>query len=294
MSDYNIIFALMANLSFAVGGTIFAQFARSVSSLWMNTLKAIFALLCFIVATGIFSNWVFPLPPFLLMLILSGFIGLGIGDIFMLKGFALIGASRTLMVFGIQPLVLGGLSFLFLDQVMPATKFLAIFFFMTCLYIFSLEQYRKNGLWDLKGMLFALTAVTLDSVGIIFTRKVFNQYPGMSPFESNTYRCLGALIAFLILSRFIPINLVSRFQALKTSSKVIVLIGCFMGTFLSLSFHLEAIKTSHLATLSALSITGPLFTAAVESLIERKPPSRYWFYAFPFFALGVLTLTYFN
>jgi drug/metabolite transporter (DMT)-like permease len=58
------------------------------------------------------------------------------------------------------------------------------------------------------------------------------------------------------------------------------------GTLISLSLYLFAIKTGHLATISGIAITSPLFATLLECVIEKKWPSRYLWAALASFVVG--------
>jgi drug/metabolite transporter (DMT)-like permease len=289
-TNYVYLLALGANLAFATGSIIFTKFSRQISSVWMNTVKAGVALVFFFLTVSIFGEW----HPISLsgfsFLFFSGMIGLGIGDIYLLKAFERLGSGRTLMMFSFQPILLGGLAWIFLDQKFEQKNIFAIVFFMACILTFSLETFKKKGEWEIKGIVYALICLCLDGIGLIITRKTFDQFPDVSPIEGNFYRTIGALLVFFIISRFRPIGLVSNFKKLSSRDKKLCLFGGFLGTFLSLSLFLTAIKYAHLATLSGISITGTIFASSIECFLEKKWPSKYLLSSFIFFFFGMKIL----
>src|SRR5688572_5411471 len=129
------ILALGSSLCFATASVVFARFTRETSSAWMNTYKALICLLALALTLLLTSTWNPVAQGPMAALLASGALGLGIGDLFLLLAFARIGASRTLLLFGFQPVILGvGASFLFGQPVEPRQA-LSIFFFMLCLFI---------------------------------------------------------------------------------------------------------------------------------------------------------------
>ncbi len=73
----------------------------------MNSFKAFVALIAFWITVFVFKSWINPDIKTIIALISSGCIGLMIGDIFMLHAMKDLGASRMLMIFGLQPFFLG-------------------------------------------------------------------------------------------------------------------------------------------------------------------------------------------
>jgi uncharacterized membrane protein len=132
----------------------------------------------------------------------------------------------------------------------------------------------------------------IDAIGIIITRYAFDMNKNLNAFEGNFYRCIGAVVAYIVLSRFIKIDFTKNMKSLSLNSKLYILLGCFLGTFLSLAFYLEAIKTGHLASVAAMAITGVIFASFFECIWEKKLPSKYLIIAFGFFGIGMWFLLF--
>jgi drug/metabolite transporter (DMT)-like permease len=290
MSLNILLAALGANFCFALGSMLFTQYSKKVSVIFMNYFKALIAAGCFFLALSVSDLWV-PLDSYcIIRLALSGFIGLCIGDIFLLKAFTHIGPARTLILFGFQPLILGILSYLFLGQSLNLEKMWAILCFILCLGVFSVENFRTHKSWGAVGICFALIGFLLDASGVILTRLSFDHDPSMHSFQANYYRCLGAIAGFLVLSIKYPLKFREGFVLAPIKDKGMLLLATTLGTFLSLSLYLHAIKYGHLATVSALTITGPMFAAIFECIWAKRWPSPYFILAFLFFCLGVYIL----
>lgn len=282
-----IYLALAANLSFAVGSQVYTHYSRKISSVWMNLAKASVAIIPFLLIPSFFTGWNSVSISGILLLILSGAMGLGLGDIFLLKGFAELGPARTIMLFSFQPVLLGtGAYFLFNQNIEPK-KFWAILFFMLCVWVISFESYKKEKNWKAYGLMLAGLGIVIDSVGVLITRYSFNQNSELTSFEANVYRTSGALLFYVVFSFFKPINFFKNFNVLETKSKLTIVLGSLLGTVISLTCYLIAIKKAHLASLGGVAITGTLFSALFECLVEKKWPSKYLILAFLIFCLGM-------
>ena len=282
------IYALAANLSFAFGVQFFTHYARKLSSLWVNCFKAAVAAALFFLTIAFQGGFHEISLSCAALFFVSGALGLGLADIFLIKSFSLMGPGRTMLLFGFQPLVIGVLSYFAFGQAVDARKFLAILFFVVCLFIFSLESFRKHGHWNAKATLFALCGIILDGLGVLLTRYVFNNSPGIGTTEGNFYRALGALLLFALLSRLKPFRFFGKLKALPSRSLLWITLGSVAGTYLSLMFYLSAIRyAGALAAVSGIAITGTIFASAFECAAERKPPSAYLLVSFVFFLAGM-------
>ncbi len=285
------ILALMANFSFALGSQFFTHFTRIYSSTWMNTFKALAAgagfLLTVLLTTGFnpITNLGFT------FFLVSGAVGLGIGDIFLLKAFGEIGPGRTMVIFGFHPIIVGVFSFFIFSQQVETHKLWGIFFFIICLIIFSLESFRATKQWRFKGLIFAFSGMVLDAGGVLLTRYSFDANPATTPLEGNFYRCIGAVIVYLIIRKFSPFHFRARLKSMSNKALLFLCMGAFFGTYLSLMLYLQAIQIAEsLALISSISITSVIFSSTFECIWEKKAPSGYLLLAFISFLVG----TYFT
>lgn len=256
----------------------------------MNCFKATIAFLLLCITLPLLGGWHTPEPIVIGEFLLSGLIGLNIADLFLLNAFTKLGAARTLMLYGFQPLIIGvGASLLF-GQALNPMKLLAVLFMIACLFTLSLESYRVHKKWAIAGLLLALAGVSFDACGVLITRKAFETTAALTPVEGHFYRCIGALVGFAVMSLFRPLPLISGFTRWPTRQRVLILAASFGGTYFSLLLYLHAVKFGHLASIAGITITGPMFATSLECLIKRKYPSKYLLIAFGFFFAGFYVL----
>lgn len=281
------LYALSATFCFAIASLGFAHYARRVSSLWMNAFKAVVAFSFFFVAFLVSKDFSHrPDPKSLMAFFISGLVGLNIGDIFLLKAFARIGSARTLMIFSFQPLILGFFSYFLFSQTLNSQKLVAVFFMVACVFVTSYEKFKQQGNWEIQGPVYALLGVLLDSCGILLTRYAFNSDPAITTMEGNFYRCVGAITGFALLGMVKPFHLWSTFKKMKGVSKTMVFGAACLGTFISLSLYLNAIRFGHLAAVAGIVGAGPIFAAVLESAVQRRWPSIYLYIALCLFIVG--------
>ncbi len=287
-----VLYALFANISFATASVYFATYSKKISASWVNYFKASIAFICFTSVTLVFGLQT-DLPfRSVAFLSLSGTLGLFIGDIFLLKAFTHLGSGRVLMLFGFQPLILGVASIYLFNQRFSLLNVVAVIFLMGCLFTFSLESFKQKGHWDLKGLGYAIIGVGLDAAGVLLTKSAFEDNPTLSPFYANVFRSGAAVLGFFILSRlnffqlslFRPLDLMKKLEVLK------IVMVCFLGTFVSLGFYMMAMKHGHLATVSAIAGTSPLFATLFETITGQKKLTAYLFIGTFFFLCGVFII----
>lgn len=287
-----IALAFAANIAFSSASYFFAHFSRTISPLWMNFFKAnvaavLFAVTCVALGFGFDLSWLG-----ISLLILSGLLGLAIGDIFLLKAFAELGPGRALMIFGFQPLFLGVFAQVFLNQDFPLKKVIAILFLIGCVFSFAFENLKKAGTWGWVGIQAAFIGMLLDASGVLLTRTVFDMNPELSPFVANLIRALSAALFFWAwaIARPQDFDPVKTFLKQTTKNKWTLVVASIFGTFVSLSLYLMAVKHGHLATVSAVVGTSPLVASLFEVVMGRKAPTRWFFIGILNFIAGFLIL----
>lgn len=281
-----LYFALIATICFSTSSLVFADYSKLISPFWMNCLKTIVCFIAVVLAQVFFIGWYYPKIFEVVALAFSGFLGLFLADFLLLKAYTSLGAARTLMLFGFQPLFIGGASFFLFNQNFTASKLLALLFLIGCIGSLSIEKYKEVGHWESRGFGLAIAAIFLDGTGVIISRYVFDVNTNMHVIQGNFYRTVGAIIAFYIFSFWRPLKILTNLKKLSHKNKSKVLFASFMGTFVSLLFYLQAIRDGHLASVGAIGLSGPMFAGLIESAIKKKLPSKYFILAFTFFIIG--------
>lgn len=283
-------YALGASLSFSTASLVFAMYAKNISSIWMNYFKTTICFLCLSLSVVLFVDWQMVSWPVVSALLISGVLGLGLGDLFLLEAYARMGAGRTLILFGFQPLILGVSSWYLFSQPLNSYKLLAVIFFLICLYLFSLEKFKEHGHWEIRGLFAALFGVLFDNSGILLTRWSFDSAPDMGVLQANWIRAAGAMMFYITMNPFLKSQLWKRFCDLSGSQKKIITVASVAGTFVSLVLYLTAVRVAHLASLSAIGVFGPLYSTVLESFINKQRPSKYLVFAIFSFIIGFAIL----
>lgn len=287
--------ALTSAVLFSGASVIFARFSLSHSSLWMNLMKNTVGGIAFC-ATAAFSilyggERLSDLSGVSAGLLLaSGILGLGIGDYFLFRGYMRIGSARTLLVFSFSPLFLSVQGFLFFGQSLSLNQGFALLLMMACVWTISFEKFRTEGRWEWKGIAFAVIGVLLDNIGVVLTRKAFDLSPGMSAYTANAVRALGAIVLLWIVQHVVRERAVHGFRRLDWRDRSLVVFSALMGTFLSLTLWLTALKIGHIGSLAGVVSFNPIAASIWEWVLLRRRPTAYLIFALALFLAGFALL----
>lgn len=289
------LLALTSAILFSGASVIFARFSVSHSSLWMNLLKNTVAGAAFFLASFA-SIFVFGESLGALKasssayLFASGAVGLAIGDLFLFSAYQRLGSARTIMIFSFSPIFLTIEGFLFFGQGLSLNQGVALLLMMACAWTISFEKFKAEGAWEWKGIFFALIGVLLDNIGVVLSRMAFDESPGTSAFTANAVRAVGAVIPLLILQRLKGERVFRSFGRLEWRDRSLVVFASFMGTFLSLSCWLTALKIGHIGSLAGVGSFNPVAASLWEWLLLRKRPTPYLLAAMALFLTGFFVL----
>jgi drug/metabolite transporter (DMT)-like permease len=289
------LLALSAAVLFSGASVVFARFAVSHSSLWMNLLKNTVAGIAFFVASGfsiLFTAERLSMlsGPSATYLLVSGVVGLAVGDLFLFRAYQRIGSARTIMIFSFSPIFLTVEGFFFFGQGLSLNQAVALLFMIACAWTISFEKFRASGEWEWLGILFALTGVVLDNVGVVLSRMAFDLSPGTSAFTANAVRAVGAVAVLLVVQRFSGERVFRSFGRLEWRDRSLVVFASFLGTFLSLSCWLTAIKIGHIGSLAGVGSFNPVAASLWEWALLRKRPTVYLLVAMALFLTGFFVL----
>jgi len=251
--------------------------------------KSIIALVCFFIASWYIGAITCPLNV-LPWLLLSGFLGFLLADLFIFYSFAKNGPARTLMLAAFEPTIVAVYSYLILGLTLPLGKIIGLFFLLLCLCFLALER-SKRGSVSLKVALLALVGINIEALGVVFTKKAFILAPHLSPMTANLYRVLPAIVLLPMLARFMNVKM--GIGDISTKSKLNILGSSLLGTFMALYLYVYAIsKFGHPSIIAGLGSLAPIYASIYEHWRDKKYPNRYFVGSIVSMIVGVLFLIF--
>jgi len=283
------ILALAANLFFSIATISFADQSKKYGSLWVNSFKSTLSFVLMAVIFVYFGFYGRSFDGVTLAYMVSGLIGLALGDYLLVIGFEKIGPARTLLLFGVQPVL-----FLFVDVFTSTDKLtwftpLGILLMLISLALVVFERQQEIYSWTTVGFLFGFGGVLLDFVGVLTTKWAMGA-GDHTIVEIYFWRMLGALLGLIFFHLALK-QPALKFKFNETSKEKLMFgVACVLGTFVSLWCYLKAIEIGPLSSVTAVAVTGPLFAGLFEWLFYKKPLTLNLILSLCFFSLGLYIL----
>ena len=202
-----IFSALGASLSWTYACFIWRSQTIFNKPLDINLLKNLFAFI-------FFSPILFTLKDFfqfnyLVLLLLSGIIGIGIGDTFYLKSLKLIGTRKTLSIEALSPILAAFSGQIFIKENLTMQSWIGII--TVSISMISIIK-KGNNLKDetnhysannfaFKNYIYSFLSILLAVTGALLSRYVFLK-TNLNPLQTTEIRLLGSIVFLLIISRF--------------------------------------------------------------------------------------------
>ncbi len=287
-----ILSAFGAATSWTYACFIWRSQTEKYKSIDINLIKNIIAFLIFIPAfINLNSETEF---KYIFILLLSGVIGIGLGDTFYLKSLRLIGTRKTLSVETLSPLMAALSGEIFISENLAHKSWIGILIVSISLFIIlkQKDNFRERDFTfakknDFKIYAFPFLSVLCAVFGGLFSRIVFLQ-SNLSPFLTTEIRLLGAIVFLLSLKKF-KINFFLK--NIEKNQQKRFLLSIFLGTNMGILLQQIVFKTLPIGIGWSLLSTSPVISLFFAKNEEREISKKTIFFTcFLFFGLILIIL----
>ena len=287
-----IFSALGASISWTYACFIWRTQTVKYQSIDINLLKNIIAFIIFFPTLSNFEtqSTLHNIP----ILLLSGIVGIGLGDTFYIKSLQMIGTRRTLSVETLSPIIAALSGELFINENLSMTTWIGIiivstslFFILTIKTNLTVKNLQISKRKNFSIFLYPFLSVLCAVFGGLLSRIVFLQ-SNLSPFYTTEIRLLGAIIFLVTIKRF-KINF--YLTKLEKNEQKRFLLSILLGTNLGILLQQIVFKTLPIGigwTLLSISPLISLFFARKEE--EKVTQKTIFFTGILFVGISLIVL----
>jgi drug/metabolite transporter (DMT)-like permease len=276
------IAALMAALLWAVAAIIFRRLGENIPPNELNLVKGCLAVSLMVVTTLVLREALPIMPPatFILLLI-SGVVGVGIGDSTYFESLNYLGSRFALLLGMIAPPLTGILAWLFFRETIALIGWLGIAITIGGVaWVITEEQSGENKVkinYKL-GLKFAFIAALAQAIGAVISRYAMTEAGvTVSALQTAIIRLLAGivyLIIMIVLSKKTPFVWLRKDEngSWVTTWKLVRLVALvgFIGTYTSVWLQQLSIQYAQVAIAQTLLSTSPLFILPIIALRGEK------------------------
>lgn len=269
-------YAILTALCWSCGVIFFEIAGRVLNSLQISLLKNIVGVLGFISFIILQGD---PFPDFIgqeyFILIISGIIGVAIGDILFLASLRRIGSSLSAIVSTGYTISIFILAFLMFGEVISFISYLGGVLVILGVVIGTIDRDLKRTPKEiLYGVSFGLLANLCTAYSVLLLRPIMDVHPVL-PIALVRFSIGMIISAFGIL--YLNGKLALRETILKGFSNYNLLAGAFFGTFLSVIFWLAGFKFTLAGRAAIYNQLSTIFIILLASVfLNQQMTKRKW------------------
>ncbi|MBE9120314.1 DMT family transporter [Tychonema sp. LEGE 07199] len=269
------IAALGAAFVWALSSTIWQRVGQQIPAVVLNFLKGAIALFMLLVTVLILGKS-FPAvnSNILAMLLISGALGIGLGDTAWFVVLKYLGARRALLLETLSPPLTALLGFLFLQEKLSPIACTGILLTICGVAWVISERTAETTLpskhlW--LGLGISLLGQTAHAAGAVLSRAAFNQID-IDPLWTVALRLSGGIAVMLCFLN--PKNLGTCKQLKAPKILGAIILAAFLGTYLGIFLQQTSLKYAPAAIAQTLSSASPLFVLPLAVVAGEKVSFR--------------------
>lgn len=187
------------------------------------------------------------------MLMISGIIGLVIGDFFLFQAFVDIGGRISLLIMSTVPILSAILGYFFFNEVISGLTLIGISIIIISILVVILSKKEKNKVMHphlVRGITFAFVGAVAQAVGLIFSKIGMGD---MNAFAATQIRIIAAMFGFILIIFFKKEWQNVRLAFNNKIAIAFITLGSIFGPFLGVTSSLMAMKHTELGVATTIS-----------------------------------------
>jgi drug/metabolite transporter (DMT)-like permease len=271
------VLSLASAVCWAVAVILFRRSGEHVHPLGLSMFKNVLAAACFLATMPLFGESLrYPAPPRdVWILLLSGVLGIGVGDTLFFFALNALGAGRIAIVDCLYSPFVIGLSMLWLGERLHVLQAVGVVMILSAVLAVTREERSEPAQRGavLRGVLWGALALAAMAVGIVMVKHILERSPLLWVTEVRLFGGIASLVVVLALH---PARRAILASVRSPQRWGYTLSGSFVGTYMAMLVWLGGMKLAPASVAAALNQTSNIFIFALAALFlhERITPMR--------------------
>lgn len=265
------IFAFTAAIVWASAVILFKKSGETVHPVALNIFKDLLAMFLLIPTIYLFGERIFEdfTTNEIILLMVSGILGIGISDTLFFKSLNLLGAGLSAIVDCLYSPSIIFLAFIWIGERLSLIQLIGVAMIISA--VLTISKADKGGHISRRnlalGILWGTLAMLTMAVGIVMIKSLLERSPLLPLSE---VRIIGGNIFLLVVLLFHP----QRRKIIKPDLSgvrwIYVLVGSFLGAYCSLLLWLAGMKYTQASIAAALNQTSNIFTFIFAAIFLKE------------------------
>lgn len=272
--------ALFAACLWAVSSVVYARIGERIPPIELNLIKGAIAIALLVITLLLQGDFLVAIAPNnLCLLILSGVLGIGLGDTAFFFALNYLGARRALLMETLAPPITAILALIFLQEKLSLLAICGILLTVSGVAWVVTERVpnSQSHPTDLqRGIGFGIVAAIALALGAVLSRAVLAT-TSISPLWAALLRLIGGVLILLPWGWHRQKRRDTKFRiSTLFSLKIIcaVFFAAFAGTYLGIWLQQTAIKFTAAGIALTLTNTSPLFVIPIALCMGERVSNR--------------------
>jgi drug/metabolite transporter (DMT)-like permease len=267
--------ALAAAFLWAMATILFGRAGKKISPIELNLVKNIIAIACIVLTLFVTGGLIAAVDPLaLLLLALSGVVGIGIGDTAYFEALNRLGARRTLLLLMLSPPMAALVAQLALGETLGIAAWSGILLTVSGVAWVVTERYAGPGTRvDVRGLTIGTIAVLAQAVGVVFARAAMT-HTAVTPLWAALVRLSAGVVLLLVWIMVKPAQTGYFKSGRYKTVWWIIIFAPFIGTYLAIWLQQISLKYTNAGVAQTLLSTSPLFVLPLAVWMGEKVSLR--------------------
>lgn len=263
--------SLFSALLWALAIIFFRKSGRRVHPLSLNMFKNLLAFGLFIPTVYVFGETLLrPAPAQIyLLLLVSGFIGIAIGDTLLFGSLNNLGAGLSAIVVCLYSPFIISLSLIFLKEKLTALQILGAIMIIGAVLIATIrrEKRTERSTQLVKGVILGILASASMAIGVVIMKPILEASPLV---WTTLVRLCGGIIGLAFVFLFYPQRRTLIDSLTTTRSWTHTIVGSLIGAYAAMFVWLGGMKYTQASVASALNQTSTIFIFVFAALLLKE------------------------
>jgi drug/metabolite transporter (DMT)-like permease len=250
----------------------FSAATLRVGPIRLNVTRLIFAAALLFVAVVVTGGDIHLSSSQLRNLVISGIIGLVIGDTFLFKSYEIIGARLGMLIMSVAPAISALLAYLLLGEILSWIAVLGMAVTLLGITIVVLERRETitgTRRRHLEGIVFGFLAAVGQGAALVLAKMAFNEGP-INGFVATFVRIVSSTIVIWPLA-WMAGKYDDAFSIYKKDRKALwlTILGAFLGPFLGITLSLISVANTTVGIAATLMATVPILMLPLVKYVQK-------------------------
>ena len=277
MSIIGEVAATLTAFCWTISAIAFTTSSKVIGSQVVNRIRVIVAFVLLLIVNWIFLGQAIPVQAsgeHWLWLLLSGLVGLAIGDTFLFKTYQLIGARLGLLLLSLAPVFSILIAWIFMGEILTTLQVIGVILTLAGISWVVITR-PKNGVEAenphhiTRGIFFGIMAALCQGTGLVLSSRGMGS--GFPPLAGTLIRMIAAVVilwGLAIFERKAKPTIKSAIDHPRAFAWVAV--GAVFGPVIGIAFSLLAVQHAKIGISSTLMALPPVFILPVSYFIFKE------------------------